>query len=106
MVLCTASAQIPDRFKSPIFSQNEDNPVTQFPESLQSQIDAAQHHFQTGDVSRYMKTDPPILHPQCHVEVQVVQRVPGHCIRLGGNTPACQTNEFLYPFNIECMEML
>ncbi|GIY87758.1 hypothetical protein CEXT_155401 [Caerostris extrusa] len=109
MVICTASAHMADHFKSPFSSQNGDDPVPLFPESVsdfESQDDAAQHHFLTGGVSRYMKTDRPHhTPPPCHVEVQVDQRVPGHCIRMAGNTPACQTNEYLYPFNMECLGM-
>ncbi|GIY13745.1 hypothetical protein CDAR_531311 [Caerostris darwini] len=108
MILSAAAAQMPESFKSLFFPENADNINTQGPESLsqsQAEIDAAQNHFQTGDASRYMKTEP-IHQPQCHVEVQVVQRRSGHCIRLDGNTPACQTNEFLYPFNSECMAKL
>ncbi|GIY56075.1 hypothetical protein CEXT_309081 [Caerostris extrusa] len=108
MILFAAAAQMPESFKSLFFPENNENTITQGPESLsrfQAEVDAAQNHFQTGDVPRYIKTEP-IHQPQCHVEVQVVQRRSGHCIRLGGSTPACQTNEFLYPFNAECMAKL
>ncbi|XP_054160358.1 uncharacterized protein LOC128958514 [Oppia nitens] len=40
-------------------------------------------------------TVPPVLEPNCYVEVQVIQRMPGKCTKLAGNVPACQAQDFI-----------
>ncbi|KAF8770070.1 uncharacterized protein LOC129988554 isoform X2 [Argiope bruennichi] len=61
---------------------------------LQSTIDEARRSYSAGDFSRYM-TAQPVGKAQCYVEFQVTQRQPGRCIRLGGQTPACQTSDYV-----------
>lgn len=33
--------------------------------------------------------------PSCYVELQVTQRMPGRCTKLGGKIPACQSNDIV-----------
>lgn len=40
-------------------------------------------------------TPPPMTESNCHVEIQVTQRVPGRCTRLGGRIPACQAQDLV-----------
>jgi len=51
-----------------------------------------------------MFTPPPLQEEDigCFVEVQVTQRKPGRCIRLGGRIPACQSNEIVSVDTDEC----
>ncbi|GIZ02079.1 hypothetical protein CEXT_583401 [Caerostris extrusa] len=82
------------------------NPVLQNADMrsrFQSDIEEARRNYDSGDVSRYVTDKLPISKPECHVEVQVMQRQPGRCIRLRDHTAACQTKDFIYPFNLECM---
>ncbi|CAM1291416.1 Uncharacterised protein g119 [Pycnogonum litorale] len=48
-------------------------------------------------------TPPPVVDPQCYVEVEVVQRFPGRCIMLGGKIPGCQSQEWLSVYSEACM---
>ncbi|GBN77448.1 hypothetical protein AVEN_87213-1 [Araneus ventricosus] len=68
---------------------------------LQSSIDEARRSYNAGDFSRYM-TAKPVRKAQCYVEFQVTQRQPGRCIRLGGQTPACQTSDYVSINFSEC----
>ncbi|GFV56701.1 uncharacterized protein TNCV_4505771 [Trichonephila clavipes] len=68
---------------------------------LQSSIEEAQRNYDQGDVSSYMFSQP-IQQAQCYVEVQVTHRHPGRCIRLGGQIPACRSNEYLHVNYQEC----
>ena len=49
-------------------------------------------------------TPPPLKEEDvtCFVEVQVTQRKPGRCIKLGGNIPACQSNEIVSVETDQC----
>ncbi|CAG2115026.1 unnamed protein product [Medioppia subpectinata] len=40
-------------------------------------------------------TAPPVIESNCYVEVQVVQKMPGKCTKLGGRIPACQSQDFI-----------
>ena len=46
-------------------------------------------------------TAPPVTEPSCYVEVQVRQKMPGSCTRLGGALPACQAQD-LVTFDSAC----
>ncbi|GFY48112.1 uncharacterized protein TNIN_87231 [Trichonephila inaurata madagascariensis] len=117
LLLCVvAEAAVPDAMRSYIFPgnvNNEDRPailqnreeevsVAENPLSrLQSSIEEAQRNYDQGDVSSYMLSQP-IQQAQCHVEIQVTHRHPGRCIRLGGQIPACQSNDYLHLNFKEC----
>ncbi|GFT26699.1 uncharacterized protein TNCV_3604981 [Trichonephila clavipes] len=117
LLLCiVAGATVPEAMRSFLFPgnvNNEDRPtvlqsreeevaVAEDPLSrLQSSIEEAQRNYDQGDVSRYMLSQP-IQQAQCHVEIQVTHRQPGRCIRLGGQMPACQSNDYVYINYKEC----
>ncbi|KAG8188861.1 hypothetical protein JTE90_018267 [Oedothorax gibbosus] len=67
---------------------------------LRPSVEEAQQRYSVGDFSRYAA--PPVTKTQCHVEVQVTQLQPGRCIRLGGQTPACQTSDYVSINFSEC----
>jgi len=54
----------------------------------------------SGNWDRF--TPAPVTEPNCYVEVQVVERVPGRCIRVGNGRPACQTQHYLSLNTEEC----
>ncbi|GFS78817.1 uncharacterized protein NPIL_325501 [Nephila pilipes] len=112
MICVVAGASVPEALRSFLFSgNNEDQPaVLQNREEedagdrlarLQSSIEEAQRNYDQGDFSRYMMTEP-VQEAQCYVELQVVQREPGRCIRLGGQVPACQTKDYVHINYKEC----
>ncbi|PRD36016.1 UNVERIFIED_CONTAM: hypothetical protein NCL1_09900 [Trichonephila clavipes] len=88
----------------PRFAMNREEEVAgaeNLASRLQSSIEEAQRNYDQGDVSSYMFSQP-IQQAQCYVEVQVTHRHPGRCIRLGGQIPACRSNEYLHVNYQEC----
>uniref|UniRef100_T1IHU0 Uncharacterized protein n=1 Tax=Strigamia maritima TaxID=126957 RepID=T1IHU0_STRMM len=64
--------------------------------------DALKEVIASGNWERF--TPAPVKHVNCHVEVQVVQKIPGRCIHLGlRRIPACQTQNWV-SFNSEDCE--
>ncbi|CAG2178788.1 unnamed protein product [Oppiella nova] len=57
------------------------------------QVIQASPHLDLQQLSAF--TTPPIIESNCYVEVQVIQRMPGKCTKLGGRIPACQAQDFV-----------
>jgi len=55
--------------------------------------------LQNLDPSKWAQFTPAPLaateEPSCYVELQVTQRMPGRCTKLGGKIPACQSNDIV-----------
>jgi type II secretory pathway component HofQ len=62
--------------------------------------------IQSVDPSKWAQvfTPPPVTAQDvtCFVEVQVTQRKPGRCVKLGGTIPACQSNEIVSVDTEDC----
>lgn len=79
-------------------------------EIRQQQMAEARKTIQSVDPSKWAEvfTSPPLQLEDitCHVEVQVTQRKPGRCVKLGGHIPACQSNEIVSVDTDECHWLL
>lgn len=40
---------------------------------------------------------------QCHVEIQIMKRTAGKCIKIGRTTKACVAGNYVHPFHPDCM---
>ncbi|GIY10322.1 hypothetical protein CEXT_196161 [Caerostris extrusa] len=90
MVLTAVGAQFPESFTAFLTPVVEDKTAVKAPDFLsllQSKSEKDESHYETGDETEtYNIEEEPTHQPQCQVDVRIVQRRPGKCVLLAGNT--------------------